>query len=911
MADHHRPDPDQLLKTARSEERSQKRARLTIFLGYAAGVGKTYAMLDSAHQRRVERVDVVVGYIETHGRTETEALLRDLEVIPRRVMQYRGVQLSEMDLDAVMARRPDLAVVDELAHTNAPGSRHVKRYQDVMELLEAGIDVYTTLNVQHLESLNEVVTQITGAVVRETVPDRIIDESADIRVVDLPTEELLRRLDEGKVYVPDQAARAIRRFFRKGNLTALREIALRRAAARVDDQMLDYMRARAIAGPWSAGERLLVCVSPSTLSERLVRSARRLADELNAEWIALHVETPSTLGPDDQSGIAGTLQIARELGAQVVTLPGRDVAETTLDYARRFNITKIIVGKPLHPRWREWLLGSVVDRLVRQSGPIDVYVISGEAESATQGPSARPRLGKPLRRYLQAGALVAGATVISLLIDPALSGLKWALFLQLLTTGQRHPDSFFQAPSLAPINLVMIYLAAVVVCALYLGRGPAILASALSVLTFDFFFTLPYLTFEVSDTQYVLTFVGLFTVGVVISTLAAQVRSQVESSQRRSSQTAALYGLSHDLASASTLNDILQAVVRHLRLTFARELVVLLPDDGRVHPAASTEGISLDENELAVAEWVFRNGEPAGRLTSTLPAARLRYLPLKASHGTVGVLGVKSPADALSNLSPEQLGLMEAFASQAALAIERARLSDAARRAALLEATEKLQTALLSAVSHDLRTPLVSITGALSSLQQHDRPLDEVSRDRLLEIARHEAERLNRLVGNLLDMTRLEAGALHVSKEPCDVQDLVGTALEQLGQATSGHRIIVAVPDDLPLVPMDFVLMIQVVVNLIDNAVKYSPSGAAIDVQANAEGDHLCLLVSDRGMGIPTEDLGRVFDKFFRVHRPEQVAGTGLGLSICKGIVEAHGGTIVAENRPGGGTVMSVELPLS
>jgi two-component system sensor histidine kinase KdpD len=599
-----RPNPDALLAQVQAAERQEGRGKLRIFLGYAAGVGKTFAMLEAAHQRLVEGVDVVAGYIETHKRAETETLVAGLEVMPRRQIEYRGTVLYEMDVDAILARRPGLVLVDEFAHTNAPGSRHPKRHQDVDELLAAGIDVYTTLNIQHLESLNDVVAQITGVVVHETIPDSVIDEAAEIKVIDLPPEELLQRLEDGKVYVPEQVARATQKFFREGNLTALREMALRRAADRVDDQMRAYMQTRAIPGPWPANERLLVCVSPSPLSERLVRSARRLADELNAEWFAVCVETAeyARLSPTQRDRVAGTLSLAEELGAKPITLPGQSVAETVLNYARSHNVTKIIVGKPPRGGLEDWLRGSVVDQLVRKGGPIDVYVISGEAEAPADRQATAWLPHRPWRRYVYGLLLVAAATLVC---------APLALIL-------------------SPTNLVMPYLVAVVIAAVYLGRGPSILVSALSVLAFDFFFVSPRLTFAVTDTEYVLTFIGLFVVGLVISSLAVQAREQADTARQREAQTAELYDLSRDLAAASGLRDILPVLVKHVEQTFGRDVVVLLPGEApgaRLNTRAASARLTLDEQELAVADWVFRHGEPAGSNTHTLTAARLRYRP--------------------------------------------------------------------------------------------------------------------------------------------------------------------------------------------------------------------------------------------------------------------------------------------
>jgi two-component system sensor histidine kinase KdpD len=875
-----RPDPDELLKHVQAEEPA--RGRLKIFLGYAAGVGKTYAMLEAAHQRQKQGVNVVVGYVETHGRTETEAFVSGLEVLPRRQVEYHGVKLPELDVDAVLKRRPALVLVDEFAHTNAPGSRHPKRYLDVEEILDAGIDVYTTLNVQHLESLNDVVAQVTGVVVRETVPDRVLDEASEIEVIDLPPDELLTRLQEGKVYIPEQARRAIQKFFRKGNLSALREMSLRRAAEQVDDQMRAYMRTRAIPGPWAAGERLMVCISPSPLAEKLIRTTRRLADELNAEWFAVYVNVASKpeLDPVNRERIGKTLQLAEELGARTRTLAGRSIHEAVLGYAHKHNITKIVVGKPIQPRWREIISGSVVDRLIYASGNIDVFVISARSEIKQPILPSELTPHRPLGRYLLGLGLVALATLLGL----AVRG------------------------NLEPANLVMLYLVSTVIAAIFLGRGPALLTSILGVLAFDFLLVPPYMTFAVSDSQYLLTFIGLFVVSLVVSTLTARTREQAEAAIQREAQTSALYSLGRDLISVTDLHQVADIIISHIGQVFGREVAIFLPENGQLSAYASTADYHPDTNELAVAAWAFDHDQPAGLGTDTLPAASLRCQPLKTASGRIGVLGIH-PKEPGKLLTPEQRQTFNAFAHQAALALERASLAEQARQTELLQATEKLQTALLNSISHDLRTPLVSITGALSSLREETLSLDKEARDSLLETAHEEAERLNRLVGNLLNMTRLEAGAIHLRHEPCDIQDAIGAALEQLGERLAKRPVKVYLPPDLPLVPMDFALFGQALVNLLDNAVKYSPTDTLIEVNVSQTQDAVNLEVCDRGIGIPPDDLERVFDKFYRVQRPESVSGTGLGLAICKGIVEAHGGNIRANNRPGGGTIVTVTLP--
>jgi two-component system, OmpR family, sensor histidine kinase KdpD len=881
-----RPDPDELLARVQSDARQKERGRLKIFFGYAAGVGKTYAMLEAAHQRKAEGVDVVVGYVETHQRQDTEKMLEDLEVIPAKVIIYRTVKLLELDIDRVLERKPQLVLVDELAHTNAPGSRHAKRYQDVEELLSVGINVYTTLNIQHLESLNDVVAQITGIKVQETIPDKVIDEVTDIELIDLPTDELLNRLKEGKVYIPSQAERAIEKFFRQGNLTALRELTMRRAAERVDDQMLDYMGIRSIPGPWPANERLLVCISPGTASERLIRTTRRLADEMKAEWYALYVEIPrqAPITAEERDRVDRMLRLAEELGAKSISIPGSSVEATVTDYARSQNITKIVIGKSRRSRFRNLFQVSAADQLVNKS-PFDVILVNSEADSQAKPAEVQPvrywQPHRPLRRYAWGLLLMAFATAICYLV----------------------------APYISPTNLIVIYLLSTVLAALFLGRGPAIMNSILSVLAFDFFFVPPQLTLAVSDTEYILTFFGLLAVSLVISYLTAQVREQANAAQRREAQTAALYDLGHDLTAAVGLDAVAATIIDHIGQTYSREVAIFLSLDGNLQLYKSTPGLQVSENELAVAVWAFEHDQQAGRGTDTLPDASMLYHPLKTNHGVIGVLAIK-PINTNSYLSPDQRRILEAYANQVALAIEGAQLVEQAHQTELLEATEKLQTALLNSISHDLRTPLVSITGALSSLEEASPALDEEVRRSLIETAREEAERLNRLVGNLLDITRLEAGPIQLRREACDVQELIGSALEQIGSPLKDRQVMVEIPAKLPLVPLDFVLFSRVLVNIIDNALKYSPAEKPIEIHARETQGSLEIKIADHGEGIPEDDLDRIFDKFYRVQRPDNVSGTGLGLSISKGIVEAHGGMIKAENRRRGGAVFTICVPL-
>jgi two-component system sensor histidine kinase KdpD len=879
-----RPSPEAMLKLAQAEEVTAELGKLKIFLGYAAGVGKTYGMLEAARQRKKDGRDVVAGYVESHGRAETDALLEGLELVPRRDVHYMEVALQEMDIDAILTRKPQIVLVDELAHSNAPGSRHEKRWQDVEEILEAGIDVYTTVNIQHFESLNDVVAQITGITVRETVPDRLLDLAFEIKLIDIPPEDLLQRLQEGKVYIPDQAAKAIEKFFRPGNLMALRELSLRRTAARVDDQMRAYMETQSIAGPWATAERLLVCVSGSPFSEKLIRATCRLAEELKGEWFTLYIETPGggRQVRENRENIWRDLRLAEGLGAQVATVTATDVTEAVMEYAARHNITKIVMGKPNKPRWSEIISPPFVDRIIRRSGAIDVVVVSFERDESPENiTTTQHHHPFELRGYTASLMLVAAATLLCELLRP---------FLE-------------------PANMVMFYLLAVVVAAVRLNRKPAIATAFFGVMAFDFFFVPPRMTFVVADTQYLLTFLGLFVVGLVISTLVARSKERAEVMRAREVHTASLYYLSRDLAASADITTVLKAVVRNVEEALNAQVVILLPEGERLDILAASEELVLGVKEQAVADWAFRNNHPAGRATDTLVSADLIYLPLQTPASVLGVMGVRLENE-LAYHSQDNRRLLDAFATQAAMAIERIRFSCQAEQAQILQARENLERALLNSISHDLRTPLVSVTGVLSSLKEEGAHLSDHARQELLETACGEAERLNRFVGNLLDMTRIEAGAVKLNFEPCDVQDLVGCALAAIETRLNGREISFRMLPSIPLVPMDLVLMTQVLVNLLENSLKYSSSGSVIEVAASTEAEWLLLEVADRGPGVPEHDLKRVFDKFYRIPIPEGAGGTGLGLSICKGIVEAHGGRISAENRTGGGLRIVVRLPL-
>ncbi len=884
-----RPSPDALLAVATRE--AGGRGRLKIFLGAAPGVGKTYEMLLNAQARRREGVDVVVGVVETHGRVETEALLAGLEVVPRRHLAYRGRDLDEMDLDAILARRPALVLVDELAHTNAEGSRHPKRFGDVGELLAAGIDVYSTLNIQHVESLNDIVARITRIRVRETVPDRILDEADDIEVIDLAPDDLVRRLRDGKVYVPANADRALRHYFSTGNLTALRELALRRTAQRVDEQLLSHMRAHAIQGPWAAGERVLVCVSEDPRGPGLVRAARRLADRLRAPWTALVVETARTTRlPDaDRDRIAETLRLAERLGGEAATVPGsaRRVADDIVAYARDANVTQIVVGKSSRTRWFEILNGSVVHDLVRSAGQISVHVIAGEEPSRTPArppaSAARPRI--EWLPYGMAALSVTAALGVAQLLQP-LVGLE---------------------------SVDLIFLTAVVGIAVRFGLAPSLVAVGLASLAYNFFFLPPTWTLTVADPTNVAALVLFTVVAVVVSNLAGRARRQAVAAAQRTRVTEALYAFSRKLASSGVLDDVLWASAYQIASMLRLNVVLLLPSEATLAVAAAYPPEDrLDAADLAAARWTFDRASPAGRGADTLPGAKRLFLPMRTSRGVVGVIGLDSERPG-PLLTPDGRRLLDALADQAGLAVERVHLVQDLDRARLAAETDRLRQALLTSISHDLKTPLAAILGAASTLRDLDADLSAPDKTELVGTVIEEAQRLNRFIANLLDMTRLEAGAVRPNLAPADVGEIVGSALARGAAILAGHHVEADLAPDLPTLPLDAVLFEQVLFNLLDNAAKYAEAGTTIRVEARRDGGAVVLRILDEGPGIPTGELEQVFDKFYRARKADAVrAGTGLGLAISRGFVEAMGGTIGATNRTDrSGAVFTITLPAS
>jgi two-component system sensor histidine kinase KdpD len=891
-----RPDPEALLEKLHKAARG----KLTVFLGAAAGVGKTYTMLEAAHERLRNGSDVVIGWVETHGRQETELLAASLPRIPAKILEYRGREMAEMDIDAVIARRPELVLVDELAHTNVPGSRHVRRFQDVEELINAGISVYTTLNIQHIESLNDMVAQITGIVVKETVPDQIIEEADSVQLIDIPPEDLINRLKEGKVYVPGQAERALKNFFRPGNINALREMSLRFTASRVDQKLSEYMREHRIDGPWPAAGRIMVCVSASPFSAQLIRAARRLASGQQAEWLAVHIETARRfpVGDAERDMVARNMRLAEELGAQTLSSTADDLAGEILDIARSRNVTAIVIGKPRHGRLRELLYGSVVDKLIRNGSGINVYVIQAQREKAPGGTIATAKADRRMN-WSHYG--------LSLLMVAAVTLFNWLLHGRIEL-----------------VNIALIYQLPVAFSAFWWGRWPAYFTAVSSVLAFDFLFVPPIFTFTVYDIRYVWSFLSFLVVAFVIGGRTELLRYEATAARAREKSTRALYDFSREIVAVIDLDTIARKLAGQAADALGRRVVVLLPDaNGSLtvwaerDPEAGdpqtdmtpTGKIPLaDSAEAAVAVWAYEHRQIAGRSTETLPAAQYLYLPLNTRDNTVGVLGVRIVEKLITH---EQRRLMNAWAGLAAIAIERVKLTEEARQAALLAESDRLRSALFNSVSHELRTPLATIIGSSSTLLEAEDVYSAAERRSLIETVKEGAARINLILLNLLDTARLESGMLKLKYDWCDIEDIIGTALRQLTDQIKGRPLEIIIPDDVPLLRGDCVLLVQVLVNLVDNAIKYSPRGGGIEIKVGSSGDSLQVSVADRGAGIPEADLPRVFDKFFRIQRPTgNVPGTGLGLSICKGLVEAHGGRIWAENAAGGGAVISFTLPL-
>jgi two-component system sensor histidine kinase KdpD len=882
-----RADPDALLAKVRQSERG----KLTVFLGASAGVGKTYAMLSAAKERLLEGKQLMIGWIETHGRADTQNLVQGIPEVPPCSIVYQGKTFSEMNLSEIMRLHPQIVLVDELAHTNIPGSLHSRRYQDVDELLAAGIDVYTALNIQHIESLNDVVARITGVVMHETVPDRILQDS-EIKLIDIPPEALLQRLAEGKVYVPAQAQAAAANFFRLGNLTALRELALRYTTQHIDTDLETYMRAHAIPGPWPAAERIMVCVSESPLSSQLIRAAYRLAASLKSPWIAAYIEIPrlEVASEKEKMALADNLRLAEELGAELVTVVGDDVATEILRLARRRNVTHLLIGKPALSNIRQIFRGSIFSKILKQSKGLSVHIISEPSKNPV--PRLTPRRAPSKIRLI-----------------PAILTISMVAFITILGK--------VVEPTFGLVNIALGFLLPVMVSAILWGRYTALLGAFIATVCFDFLFIPPIFHFTVSDVRYLFSFIMFHLVAFVTGTLAGRLRHHAHEARKREVRISALYTLSKNIAGTEGLEKVLNMAAQRIAESVDATVAILLADEsGNLQVKSCTNSQDkngadfLGENELAVATWSYHHGQIAGYGTETLNGAKGLYMPLASDEQTFGVIAT------LFNhnnkvVDPDKQHLIEAFANLIVLAIKRITLAEASKQTYLLQESERLWMIMFNSLSHDLRTPLASIIGAITSLLEEDELFDGAARNELLHTIEQEALRMNRLVGNLFDMARLQRGMVQLKKEWCDIEEIVGIALNDIRRSLGKRPVQAEIEPNLPLIRGDMGLIEQVIVNLLDNAIKYSPVETGLTLKARRIANELHVSVKDQGEGIPPSEVGVIFDQFYRGKTSQAVKGTGLGLTICKEIINAHGGKIWAESEVGYGTTITFTLPLS
>lgn len=866
-----RPSPKQLLELARKQDLG----KLKVFLGAAPGVGKTFAMLSAARAKKAEGVDVVVGVVETHGRKDTAAVLEGLEVLPRKPLTYRNREFMEFDLDGALARKPALILIDEFAHTNAAGAVHAKRYQDVQELTRAGIDVWTTLNIQHLESLIDVVQKITGVAVREVVPDKVLDDADEIVVVDLPAEELIQRLKEGKVYLPENARQAIDQFFKPANLTALRELALRRTTDRVDEQMLDHLRRNAIPGAWPTAERLLVCVGSGESSEHVVRTASRMATALKSQWVALQLQRADVAANrSSRRKTEKALRLAERLGAETIRITGKNVATEVMRYARQNNITQIVVGRAPRGRWQRLVGTSLADALIAEAGDVAVTVIPSVADVEARTVWQFPKLGTLTLALLTSGIAVAAAIVTGLLVS-----------------------------QVTPLpNVAIFFLLAVLTCGIRFGVASAISASVLAFLGYNFFFIEPVHTFTVAEPYELVALLVFLAVSIMTASLSGRLHRQAELIGERADATEALYDFSRKLSAAANYDDVMWLLVHRASVTVKGSSAVLIIEDGELQLKSSwPPEDTLSTGDWAAARWAFKNDTPAGRHTNTLPNAHFQWRPVGSGDKRLGLLGVEG-AELTDGLSPAMEAELQALCDLASLAIERTMLVERASRQEAAVGQERLRNALLASLSHDLRTPLSSIVGSVTSLRELGDKLSLGERADLLAAIQEESERLSRFVSNLLDMTRIEAGALDVRREWIDVGDTLAAVALRAEKTFTGLSVETRIAADLPLIRGDTTLLQQVIFNLLDNAQKFAGREKPVRLSAERDGADIVISVIDDGPGIPKEALDLIFTKFFRVAPGDgRSPGTGLGLAIARGVIGAMGGTIVAQSPLEGG----------
>jgi two-component system, OmpR family, sensor histidine kinase KdpD len=877
-----RPNPDDLLESIKEEEKKETRGRLRLFFGMCAGVGKTYAMLEAAHKARKEGIDAVIGFIETHKRIETEELTVGLESVPLKQMEYRGSKFNEMDIDAILIRKPQIVLVDELAHTNIPGSRHNKRYQDVLEILEHGIDVFSSVNVQHLESRTEIVKQITGTGIRERIPDSIFDRADEIELIDITPDELLKRLLEGKVYTGEKSRQAVQNFFRKGNLTALREMTLRLTAERVDLQLRDYMSEKKISGTWKSGHRLLVAIGPSPYSAELLRWTRRLAYSMEAKWIAVYVETEQNISEQNKDLLTKNFDLARELGAEIITTYDSDIVKGIIRVAQENNVTQIVVGKSKEKGYFSGLFSDdITEKLLNASNDIDIYIVGGAVRKPTFDLKSIINPHSGIRQYILSATIIMAISFIC-------SGI--------------YENIGYQTVSL-------LFLLTISILPLFnFGAGPILLAAFLSSLSWDFFFIPPRFTFHIDKIEDFLMFIMYFIVASVAGSLSAKIRTQEKLVRQREKKTNALYNLTKELSEANDIDAITEISIRNIKDTFSCDTVIIYSSGNNLAlEAHHSSSFLLNEQEWGYAQWVFNNSQKAGKFSNTLPLAEAAYYPLKGRGKILGVIGIK-PMDN-EQFSFDQQNLFDTFIIQIAIAVERDDLNESAKRTFIISESEKLYKTLFNSISHELKTPITTIISASSSINEEViLKNQDVTKSLAYEI-NVAAKRLNTLVENLLDMTRLESGVMKLKLDWHDIKDLIYSAGTKLKEELINHKLVFNFERDIKLFKFDFTLLEQVIVNIIRNSILYSPEGSLIEIYVKTENNECVIILADCGPGFPEESLPKIFNKFYRVPGTK-TGGTGLGLSISKGFIDAHKGKIDVTNKNNGGALFTIRIPM-